>query len=212
MACMRSKHGAARLGPRARRLLITLVLASTCLLLVAPAVANAHVKPKYRTTYAKELVRLTTLFGIYEGKFKDAETHLLGLVEQLKPMIGDPGQREQLLDGETYARRIYNSNFPLPPQWQHSIAVKLRADRAKGKLWFSTAKDRAAFKHGTEQLQIDFGCLMVAHSYLYEAFQALSMDPPALELEATKQQQADDNYLIADDQFPKDFATLKKLR
>jgi hypothetical protein len=199
------------MGIRKSRLTVILVLVAASLLLALPGAADAHVKAKYRAEYARQLASFESVFKTFAIKYDKLKDHSMKLAETLAPMVGVPEQHDQLVDGENYALFIY-ANHEQPRQAFRALEPKFEAFGQKASRYFASVRNQRQFKKTVRGLRGSFGDLLVAaYYYAYVSFQALGMDPPALELSASNIAEGDENAATAHERFDATLAALRKL-
>lgn len=200
------------MGRLTRRITYAAIVLLLCLFAVMPTAASAHVKARYRAQYAKELTSFGSTFDALGTDITDARQHSLDLATDMRPLIGDPEKREQLLAAEAYALRIYAANDKNWSVRAQATDWKFEAFLKKTTRYFASAADRRAFKSGVRQLKLDFGLLSLAHNNVNQAFKVLGTDPPDLDEHAEDVALCDDDLAEAVSRFTRDLAALKKLR
>jgi hypothetical protein len=188
------------------------VLLALAALLVAPGIAQAHVRVKYRSEYKHKVTSYSTLFTVYAVKYDNTKDQSTNLAAALEPMIGDPDQHSQLVAGEEYATSLYNRGHAAPREWFDSLEVSVDAFKAKAARYFAAVAQRRLFKQRCDALYSAFGDLLAAsYYYLYESFSALGTDPPDLILSAEHVARADTEAALAHEHFDEALASLRKL-
>ena len=199
------------MGIRKSRLTVILVLVAASLLLALPGAADAHVKARYRAEYKRQLATFESVFNTFAIKYDKLKDHSVNLAQTLAPMVGDPEQHDQLVDGENYALAVYG-NHEQPRQVFQALEPKFEAFRQKASRYFASVSNQRRFKKAARDLRGSIGDLLVAaYYYTYESFRALGMDPPALELAANNIAEGDENAATAHERFDETLAALKKL-
>jgi hypothetical protein len=207
-----TRHTAGRREIRSWRLLAILVLVTASMLLAVPGAATAHVKAKYRAEYTGRLTSFQKTFGSFAVAYDAAKDDANIRAETMAPWVGDPASHEQLVAWEDDALTIYNRLKAQPDKWQHRIALQIDAWSAKASRYFASKTDQRKFRQQAQSLKRDFGWLMMGHTAVYESFQALGMDPPALELSAQRIADGDAAAATAHEGCDRHVAALKQLR
>jgi hypothetical protein len=193
-----------------RRLSVMLVLVAAALLLALPGVAGAHVRAKYRTEYKAKLTSLSKGFNAFARNYDNMKQGSLDAAEVMAPMIGDPNQREQLVDHENWCLTIYNMNKGKPVTWATAYRKPISAFSGKAKLYFATAAQQRKFKSACGKLKAYTSVLiMSANDHLYESYRVLGLDPPALDLAAKAIAEGDEDAATGHEGADKWFAALR---
>ncbi len=211
---METRHGSAgRQGTPLWRLLVAVVLVAVGMVLLAPGTATAHVKAKYRAEYKRNLTGWQKAFDQFAHTYDETELQSSSLAATLAPMIGDPSHREDLVAGENYALQVYNAAKDKPRLLMSAITKRLDAFKAKASRFFVAKSDRRRFRQHVGRVWGEFKILLqMALTHVYLSYEALSHDPPALDLSAQQLADGDADAALAHEEFEKDMAGLKKLQ
>jgi hypothetical protein len=179
-------------GARPWRLLVVLTLVAACALLTVPGVAGAHVKAKYRTQYKRQLTLLNKTFTTFANSYDNLTADSRHRAEIMEPMVGNPAQRDTLLQHEKAARDFYDQWKDLPMQLSMQFSKSINTFKAKAKRYFATAKQQRLFKKRCELLKSYASFLMwLANDHAYESYKYLGQDPPAFQASAKALEDAD---------------------
>ncbi len=171
---------------------VVLVLVAAGLLLAVPGVAGAHVRAQYRAEYKMRLSSLTKGFNAFARNYDNMKQGSVGVAETMAPMIGDPNQRETLVNHENWCLTIYNLYKGKPETWHAAFSKSINNFSGKAKRYFATAAQQRKFKRACLGFKGNAGILIwQANDRVYESYRVLGMDPPALELAAKAIAEAD---------------------
>jgi hypothetical protein len=197
-------------GARPWRLLVILALVGACTLLAVPGVAGAHVKAKYRAEYKRELTLFNKAFTTFGNSYDNITGDSRHSAEIMAPMVGEPSQRETLLDHEKAALDFYNQFKDLPMQLSMKFGKSINAFKAKAKRYFATAGQQRLFKKRCDLLKSYAYYLMwLANDHAYESYKYLGMDPPAFEASAKALEDADADAATGHEGWDKQWAALR---
>ena len=195
------------------RLTVILIVATASLLLVAPGVAGAHVKAKYRAEYGAKLTSLDSGFVAFASNYDNIKEGSIESAQDMAPMIGDPNQHEQLVAAENWCLTVYNMYKGKPETWSLVYAKTISTFRDKAARYFVTAAQQRAFKHACNQLKAYGSTLiMLANDHLYWSYRQLGYDPPNIDLSAKAITDADEDAATGHEGWDKWLAALRALK
>jgi hypothetical protein len=174
-------------GRKARPWLTIVILAvvAACTLLAVPGTVGAHVRAKYRTEYKQQLASFNKTFTTFANSYDNMTADSRHRAEIMAPMVGDPAQRETLLEHEAAALQIYNSFKDLPMQLSMKFGKSISAFKAKAERYFAAAKQQRLFKKRCELLKgYAYYLMWLGQDHAYDSYRLLGQDPPAFEASA----------------------------
>lgn len=195
------------------RLSVVLVLLAAGLLLAVPGVAGAQVKAKYRAEYKAKLTSFTKAFNAFARNYDNMQDGSITVAQDMAPMIGDPDQRESLVEAENWCLSVYNSCKGKPYTWSMAYGKSINAFSGKAKRYFAKATQQRKFKTACLHLKANSAILIwLANDLLYESYLFLSKDLPEIDLATKAVADADEHAASGHEGFDKWIAKLHALR
>ena len=168
---------------------IVLVLVALGVLLVAPGMAQAHVKAKYRGDYKARLAALYSQGADWQQHWTTFRDTLAVWADQEQQLVNgtssDPPDDPHgaLLGLEQQCASFWNTYQPLPLIWKQQFDAPMSQYKARLKLYFSTVTEQRKFKKLCDKLQhgIGWDVIYTGHVKLVDAYFQLSQDPPGFD-------------------------------
>lgn len=190
---------------------VALLLVVVACALLLPSTADAKVNRRYARQYKSTVNLLLTYKTEMKKSYNVQVADLVAAHEELQAILaGDPVDDAALMEEQVYCGDTAD-DVMLLHRWPRDLKQRTKTFYWTARLWFSTDRDKTAFRRATRRISTGCDALSQAIDYLSQAYGALSVTPILWTVETECRSQMNDQLVKANANFKSGFSTLQAL-